>query len=122
MKRVIALVLAMTLCGAMFVGCQSTPAATTASKASEAPQSAAASQPAKPTEITVVTSYGGDDGNRANYEKAFKAYETATGNTVKDASGTSNEEWKSKIMADFETGAEPDVLFYFNGVDANKLV
>ncbi len=122
MKRVIALVLAMTLCGAMFAGCQSIPAASTASKASEASQSAVASEPAKPAEITVVTSYGGDDGNRANYEKAYKAYETATGNTVKDASGTSNEEWKSKIMADFETGAEPDVLFYFNGVDANKLV
>lgn len=121
MKRVIAFVLAMALCGAMFVGCQSTPAATS-SKASEAPQSVAASEPAKPAEITVVTSYGGDDGNRANYEKAYKAFETATGNTVKDASGTSNEEWKSKIMADFETGAEPDVLFYFNGVDSNKLV
>ena len=124
MKKVIAFVLAMALCGAMFTGCQGTPTASTAapSKASEAPQSAAASEPAKPAEITVVTSYGGDDGNRANYEKAYKAYETATGNTVKDASGTSNEEWKSKIMADFETGAEPDVLFYFNGVDANKLV
>ncbi|MBW7571269.1 ABC transporter substrate-binding protein [Caproiciproducens faecalis] len=118
MKRVIALVLTMALSGAMLVGCQSTPAPA----ASQAASQAASSEAAKPVEITVVTSYGGDDGNRANYESAYKAYETATGNTVKDASGTSNEEWKSKIMADFETGAEPDVLFYFNGVDANKLV
>ena len=120
MKRVIALLLTMALCGAMFVGCQSTPApAASQTPASQAP---ASSEAPKPTEITVVTSYGGDDGNRANYEAAYKAYESATGNTVKDASGTSNEEWKAKIMADFETGAEPDVLFYFNGVDANKLV
>lgn len=116
MKRGIALILAMALCGTMLAGCGSTP--TTASQQATTPSS----QAAKPAEITVVTSYGGDDGNRANYEAAYKAYEKASGNTVKDASGTSNEEWKSKIMADFETGAEPDVLFYFNGVDANKLV
>ncbi len=125
MKRVIALLLAMALSGSMFVGCQSTPTAASQAPASQAPASQAApasSEAPKPAEITVVTSYGGDDGNRANYEAAYKAYETATGNTVKDASGTSNEEWKAKIMADFETGAEPDVLFYFNGVDANKLV
>lgn len=118
MKRVIAFILTMALSGAMLVGCQSTPAPA----ASQAASQAVSSEAAKPVEITVVTSYGGDDGNRANYEEAYKAYESATGNTVKDASGTSNEEWKSKIMADFETGAEPDVLFYFNGVDANKLV
>lgn len=122
MKKAIAFVLAMALCGAMF-GCQSAPAASTQAPSSQADSSqAASSAESKPVEITVVTSYGGDDGNRANYEAAYKAYEKATGNTVKDASGTSNEEWKSKIMADFETGAEPDVLFYFNGVDSNKLV
>lgn len=73
-------------------------------------------------EITVVTSYGGDDGNRGNYEAAVKMYEEQTGNKVNDESGTSNEEWKAKIMTDFETGAEPDVLFFFNGVDSNPFV
>ena len=29
-----------------------------------------------------MTSYGGDDGNRANYEEAVAGYEAATGNTV----------------------------------------
>ncbi|HQP46003.1 MAG TPA: ABC transporter substrate-binding protein [Flexilinea sp.] len=73
-------------------------------------------------EITVVTSYGGDDGNRGNYEAAVKMYEEQTGNKVNDESNTSNEEWKAKIMTDFETGAEPDVLFFFNGVDSNPFV
>lgn len=72
--------------------------------------------------ITVVTSFGGDDGNRQNYEKAYQAYEKATGNKVSDNSQSSNETWKSQVMADFQTGAEPDVLFYFNGVDSNKLI
>ena len=30
--------------------------------------------------LNVVTSYGGDDGNRANFETAVKAYEESTGN------------------------------------------
>lgn len=121
MKKAIALILSMALCGTFLSACQSPPAPA-ASAASEESSSQTPSEAAGPVEITVVTSYGGDDGNRANYEDAVKAYEQETGNTVKDASGTSNEEWKAKIMADFETGAEPDVLFYFNGADSNKLV
>lgn len=120
MKKTIALVLALACCGSMFVGCQSTPGQSSAQSTAASQTSSAAT--AKPTTISVVTSYGGDDGNKANYETAYKAFEKATGNTVKDMSGTSNEQWKAKIMADFETGSEPDVLFYFNGVDSNKLV
>ncbi len=73
-------------------------------------------------DLTVVTSYGADDGNRPVYEEAYKAWEEATGNTVKDASAASNEEWKARILADFETGSEPDVLFFFSGVDANPII
>ena len=72
--------------------------------------------------INVVTSYGGDDGNRKNFEAAVKAYEAATGNKVNDGSATSNEEWKAKVLTDFETGSEPDVLFYFTNADAEPFV
>ena len=73
-------------------------------------------------ELTVVTSYGGDDGNRKNYEAAVAAYEEATGNTVLDASSTSNEEWKARVLTDFETGTEPDVLFFFTNADAEPFI
>ena len=72
--------------------------------------------------LNVVTSYGGDDGNRGNFEAAVKAYEASTGNKVNDGSATSNEEWKAKVLTDFETGSEPDVLFFFNGADANSFI
>ena len=72
--------------------------------------------------INVVTSYGGDDGNRKNFEAAVKAYEQATGNKVNDGSATSNEEWKAKVLTDFETGSEPDVLFYFTNADAEPFI
>ena len=72
--------------------------------------------------LNVVTSYGGDDGNRKNFENAVKAYEESTGNKVNDGSATSNEEWKAKVLTDFETGSEPDVLFYFTNADAEPFI
>lgn len=72
--------------------------------------------------LNVVTSYGGDDGHRADFEAAVAAYEEATGNKINDGSGTSNEEWKAKILTDFETGSEPDVLFFFTNADAEPFI
>lgn len=90
--------------------------------ASSAAGGASSAAEAKPVDLNVVTSYGGDDGNRANYEAACEGYEAATGNTVKDASATSNEEWKAKVLTDFETGTEPDVLFFFTNADAEPFI
>ena len=80
------------------------------------------SQGSSKVELNVVTSYGGDDGNRKNYENAVKSYEEATGNKVQDASASSNEEWKAKVLTDFETGTEPDVLFFFTSADAEPII
>ena len=76
----------------------------------------------KAVTLNVVTSYGGDDGNRKNFENAVKAYEESTGNKVNDGSATSNEDWKAKVLTDFETGSEPDVLFYFTNADAEPFI
>ena len=75
-----------------------------------------------PVKLRVVTSYGVDDGNRKNYENAVRSYEEATGNRVQDSSAASNEEWKAKVLTDFETGAEPDVLFFFTNADAEPFI
>ena len=72
--------------------------------------------------LNVVTCYGGDDGNRANFEAAVAEYEANTGNKVNDGSATSNEEWKARVLTDFETGSEPDVLFFFTNADAEPFV
>jgi raffinose/stachyose/melibiose transport system substrate-binding protein len=128
MKKTIALLLVLVMAIFAFAGCSgqnAQPSASPDQESPDAPESAPAEQSeeaAGPVEITVVTSYGGDDGNRGNYETAVAGYEETTGNTVLDASATSNEEWKAKVMADFETGTEPDVLFYFLGPDANPII
>ncbi len=79
---------------------------------------------AAPKEVTinVVTSFGGNDGNRKNYEEACESWEQATGNKVNDSSAIAKEEWKAKVLADFETGSEADVLLFFTGVDSNPIV
>lgn len=89
----------------------------------DAPSSAAEKSAGdeEPLTLTVVTSYGGDDGNRAHFEAAVAAFEASTGVTVRDDSATSNEGWKVKVLTDFETGSEPDVLFFFTNADADPL-
>lgn len=129
MKKLIALSLVLLMAFGVLAGCQPKPAtqndpppqdnppAQTPQTQPQEPQA-----PAGPVELVVVTTYGGDDGNRKNYEMAYKAFEAATGHTVLDASDTSNEVFKAKVLTDFETGSEPDVLFYFSGVDSNPFV
>lgn len=72
--------------------------------------------------INITTTYAGSDGNSKIFKEAVKAWENETGNKVIDNSVTSDEAFKSRVLMDFRTGAEPDVLFYFTGVDANPLV
>ncbi|MEN6470120.1 MAG: extracellular solute-binding protein [Clostridiaceae bacterium] len=126
MKKIITLFLVAMMCVSAFVACAA-PAeqggnATNPPAVDTPANTGTPAAPAASVSLNVVTSYGGDDGNRKNYEAGIAAYEAATGNTVLDGSATSNEEWKAKIMTDFETGTEPDVLFYFNGVDANPII
>ncbi len=125
MKKLFALLLAALMLVLSF-GCTAAPAPaaaeTTAPEATQAPAPEPTEAPKTPVDLVVVTSYSEEDGNRPNYEAGIAAYEAASGNKVLDASATSNEAWRAKVMADFETGAEPDVLFYYSGMDANKIV
>jgi len=118
MKKIIAILLVLVMALAGFAGCADNNDQPTSNVSEEGTNV----EQADPVEITVVTSYGGDDGNRGNYEAAVASYEANTGNTVLDASATANEDWKAKVMTDFETGTEPDVLFYFLGADANSII
>lgn len=76
----------------------------------------------KPITLTVTTMYAGNDGNAQNFKDVVDLWERETGNKILDNSVTSDEAFKSRVLMDYRTGAEPDVLFYFNGVDSNPLV
>ena len=120
MKKVIALLLAVVM---VFALCACGNQAPVQTEQPAADGNEPANEPAKDSvTLNVVTSYGGDDGNRKNFEAAVAAYEESTGNKVNDGSGTSNEEWKAKVLTDFETGSEPDVLFFFTNADAEPFI
>ena len=124
-NRLLALSLACALTLGLLAGCGGGGGGnqTGGSGSGGGDKSNAGGQPASSgVELTVVTSYGGDDGNRKNYENAVASYEAATGNKILDASGTSNEEWKAKVLTDFQTGTEPDVLFFFTNADAEPII
>lgn len=111
-RKVLALVLAVATMASM-VGCGSKDA-----DASENGGDAAKSG----VELTVTTTFAGEDGNAKNFEKAVKDWQSETGNKVVDTSATSDETFKTRVITDFETGSEPDVLFFFNGADANSFI
>ena len=121
MKKFLAFALAAAM-GLSMAACGSAPAssAAPAPASSTVPSSAVPAQ--KAVNLNVVTTYAGNDGNAQNYQDAVKAWEAKSGNKVNDASATSDETFKARVISDFETGAEPDVLFYFNGVDSNAFV
>jgi raffinose/stachyose/melibiose transport system substrate-binding protein len=75
-----------------------------------------------PVTLNVVTTFAGEDTNAGNYQEAIANWQEETGNAINDASGTVTETLKARIISDFEMGSEPDVLFYFNGMDANPFV
>lgn len=124
MKRLSAMLLALVTvfalcaCGQTAVPADDTASAETDAAADVAPVEAAEES----VTINVVTSYGVGDGSRRSYEQAVAGYEAATGNTVNDASAAASEAWKAKVLADFETGAEPDVLLFFTNADAEPLI
>lgn len=107
--------LALVLCGAMAVSMVGCGSSNSGKKTSDETSK-------KSVKLSVTTTYAGEDTNAQNYKDAVAAWESKTGNKVDDSSATSDETFKSRITTDFETGSEPDVLFFFNGVDSNQFV
>lgn len=125
MKRFIAAMLAGTMIFSL-AACGSQPSdggvETTGTKTESTTSSEETIATAKPVELNVTTTFAGEDGNAQNFKNAVKAWCDETGNTVADTSATSDETFKTRVITDFETGSEPDVLFFFNGADANSFI
>ena len=75
-----------------------------------------------PVELNVTTTWSGTDGNSETYQRYIDRYMKETGTVINDSSGDSDETFKKRVLMDFEVGGEPDVLFYFNGSDADTFI
>lgn len=98
------------------------PAADAAADAGEEDAGAPAAETSGSVELVVTTTFAGEDSNAQNYKDAVKGWEAETGNAVVDTSATADETFKTRVATDFETGSEPDVLFFFNGADSNSFI
>ena len=130
MKKGIAMLLASAMVLSM-IGCggaaadASAPAQTATEETKEEAVPAADtadSAEAGGVELNVTTTFAGEDGNAQNFKTAVDEWCAQTGNTIADTSATSDETFKTRVITDFETGSEPDVLFFFNGADANSFI
>lgn len=72
--------------------------------------------------LEVITTFAGQDSNTDAFRNACEEWEELTGNNIVDMSAVSDESFKARINTDFETGSEPDVLFYFTGADASNFI
>lgn len=125
MMLICAMVFSLTACGSS--GKETTkPSETTVEKGKNEETKVATEETEDveygPVELEVVTTFAGNDQNAGNYKACYKAWEEKTGNTVADMSATSDDTFKTRVATDFETGSEPDVLFFFNGADANSFI
>lgn len=82
----------------------------------------ATEEAAKPVDLEVVTIFAGNDGNAQHYKEYCEKWEAETGNTIRDKSTISDETFKTRVLDDFASGSEPDVLFFFNGADADRFI
>jgi raffinose/stachyose/melibiose transport system substrate-binding protein len=76
-----------------------------------------------PVTLTTVSMFGGTDANAGNYqainEQFMNEYPYIT---VEDDSQSADQDWKTKIAADFAVGNEPDVIQYFTDANASDVL
>lgn len=76
-----------------------------------------------PVTLTTVSMYGGTDANAPNYQAINQEFiEQYDYITLEDDSQASNQDWKTKIAADFSVGNEPDVIQFFTDANASDVL
>jgi raffinose/stachyose/melibiose transport system substrate-binding protein len=76
-----------------------------------------------PVTLTTVSMFGGTDPNAGNYQtinaRFMNDYPYIT---IEDDSQSADQDWKTKIAADFAVGNEPDVIQYFTDANASDVL
>ncbi|MDF2486520.1 MAG: family 1 extracellular solute-binding protein [Herbinix sp.] len=76
-----------------------------------------------PVTLTTVSMFGGTDANAGNYQainaQFMKDYPYIS---IEDDSQSVDQDWKTKIAADFAVGNEPDVIQYFTDANASDVL
>lgn len=76
-----------------------------------------------PVTLITVSMHGGTDPNAEKYRSINQEFMTEYPYIIiEDDSQSSDQDWKSKIAADFAVGNEPDVIQYFTDANASDVL
>ncbi|MDF2908335.1 MAG: family 1 extracellular solute-binding protein [Herbinix sp.] len=120
--RYLSLLLILVLVLNIMVGCSlGNTAETSTNRVSENTEQSEVTL--NPVTLTTASMFGGTDANAGNYQtinaKFMNDYPYIT---IEDDSQSADQDWKSKIAADFAVGNEPDVIQYFTDANASDVL
>ncbi|MEG0848055.1 ABC transporter substrate-binding protein [Niameybacter sp.] len=122
-QKVLALGLAATMLGGVFVGCNSKLAEEQPVTEKPAEEKPAEEKSADPVTLRVVSMFGGTDPMAAVLDKVVDQFQKDNANvTLEVEAATADETWKSNVLTDFAAGNEPDVLHFFTDVNSKTIV
>lgn len=133
MKKLIALLLAFTLVMSLLAACgkdakesdgtEGQQEADTSEETKPEETQSEADNEANPVTLTTVSMHGGTDPNAENYQAIIEQFLLDNPHvTIEDDSQSSDQDWKTKIAADFAVGNEPDVIQYFTDANASDVL
>lgn len=115
--------MALTLGVSLLAGCSSAPATKQAGDTKGSETKTAETKTNEKITLKTVSMFGATDPALQVYNETLEAFKAKYPNVeIVDESSASNEEWKSRIKADFAVGNEPDVILYFTDANSNALV
>lgn len=131
-KRLLALMLALVLVAAMLTACSDDEDKTEETKTQEGTEGESQKESeeegdeesdSEPVTLLTVSMHGGTDPNAEVYQSINQQFmEDNSYITIEDDSQSSDQDWKTKIAADFAVGNEPDVIQYFTDANASDVL
>lgn len=137
MKKVLALLLMVSMMTALFVGCGTDEekatdgTTTTTAKADDSSTSTdggsdttEATDTSASVELRVVTMFGGTDPSTEIFEQQLVDFQAANPNIkiVNESMTSVGDEYRTAVKTDFSTGNEADVVFFYTGADVEGII
>lgn len=98
-------------------------AACSSSKVDNANKETNGNSGAKKITIRTASMYGGTDPGSANYRSIMDKFMQDHPNvTIEDESAPIDEQWRASVINDFNSGNEPDVIYFVHHADGQSLV
>ena len=122
-KKVVSFLLAFGLVLSTLSACSVKEAADSSGNQTTDATAEPTSAEQNPVTLTTASMFGGTDANAGNYQSINAQFMADYPYiTIEDDSQSADQDWKTKIAADFAVGNEPDVIQYFTDANASDVL